>query len=167
MKILRVIDRNSVLSQFNQDHDRDFISYAIGINRYCFWISMNQIEFRNLLINSSPNNPHPLLAEFPTIEDVVIQIQQNPVFLTQNPQERILNGSRIGYYVDLLNRGSALQECFIRDKDVYMPSRGKYYVADGMHRLVAYAVWTNLNTNSFPISVYLCTNTPIESLEVS
>jgi hypothetical protein len=39
-----------------------------------------------------------------------------------------------------------------------MRSEKSYYVIDGMHRLIAYGLWADLNANHFPISIYLCTD---------
>jgi len=161
MRIVERLDPTTLFARFQQDHDICYIGSALACHRHCFLTAIDQSEFQRLLVNSSPQNLRPPIGSFPTIEEVVDQIRRQPTFLEQDSHERVLNGMKVKYYLELLKHGSGLKECFIRDKEQGMPEKGSYYVADGMHSLVAYALWTDLKADGFPVKLYLCTNSSL------
>ena len=40
-----------------------------------------------------------------------------------------------------------------------MPQPGSYFICEGMHRLVAYGLYRELNLEDYEVSLYLMTNT--------
>jgi hypothetical protein len=98
-----------------------------------------------------------------TVLDEIIRF---PKFLDKQRADGGLNGSRVKHYVEKFNNIFELGDCFVTDL-IEHPQQGKmnpsgsYYIADGMHRLVAYGLWSQLKPEKFPIAVYLCTNIEI------
>lgn len=159
MEILEILDREEVSHEFRSDHDWRYISTALDKHKYCFAVSLDVGIFRRLLLNSSPADLHPAFERFPTLEEVVQQIEQAPDFLEQNPEERVLNGKVIKEILDSFKQGSELKVPFIRDKEPDMRESGTFYIADGMHSLTAYGIWTAFSPEKFPIKAFLCTDT--------
>jgi hypothetical protein len=136
-----------------------YILWSVEKHSYCIWASIDFDEFRHLLINTSPQNPDVKLSpmDYPIIQEAIEQIHLKPNFFEYNHPNRGLSGVRVKYYIDLFNQGAKLKECFIRDIQDMRPG-GSFYIADGMHSLIAYAIWTKLNPEKFPIALYHCTN---------
>lgn len=164
-KVEEVQDRVSLIFRLQPDYTHPswgYIAQAILCHSYCYRVLISSSEARYLLLNSSADDvqSHPLPNEFPLLEEVVDQIRKRPQFLNETRLDGGLSGTKVREYFDRLKEGEklgALGEILIRAKGWDMRSEGTYYVADGMHRLIAYAYWTGLGADSFPIELYFCT----------
>ncbi len=159
MKLLKQLTKIEFLDLFRDDRDFEpYIFPELCRHANCFEVLIDQDDFGHLLLNSSPQKVQPPKSETWTLTEVLRQINEYPAFLELSTQGRGLNGTRVQYYLDLLRQGSALKKCLIRDKEAWMREEGIYYIANGMHSLVAYGLWSQLDTEKFPIALYLCTN---------
>jgi hypothetical protein len=136
------------------------ILYALRNHNHCLLVTIDHYEFRHLLLNSSTENRSLENSELPTLEEVVEQIQNRRAFLEEERSDGGLNGKRVKNYVEQFEQGLALKKSFvlIRDKEPGMRQCGSYYIADGMHRLVAYGLWSSMSVDCCPLAVYYCTN---------
>ncbi|MCD4687200.1 MAG: hypothetical protein K8S97_14830 [Anaerolineae bacterium] len=159
MKVIRQLAKDELAEQFRDNHDfHDFVKPWIYSHQYGFEISIDQNEYLNLLINSSPQNPQPENPQFYTLATVLAQIGDDPGFLKRSAQGRGLKGTRVHCYLDRFRSGATLKPCLIVDKTIAMGEEGIFYVADGMHSLVAYGLWAESEAETFQITLFLCSN---------
>ena len=159
MRPLKQLAKIEFIALFRDDRDFELYMFPeLCGHANCFEVLIDEDDFGHLLLNSSPQNPQPPRRESWMLKEVLAQINENPAFLEESTQGRGLSGTTVQHYLDLLRQGSALKKCLIRDKEVWMRGEGNYYIADGMHSLVAYGLWSQLNADDFPIALYLCTN---------
>lgn len=163
MHKLREIHPNDLLNilNLNSGHvSRPYVEFAIQRHKYCYHLSIDVQQFSELLANASIKKPIPPLPlpEIRTLGEILDQIKLIPRFLDDNNQYVGLFSKRVKDYLEGFRLGEALKDCVIQDIMHGMNPEKQYYIIDGMHSLVAYGLWSNLNANYFPIHVYLCTN---------
>jgi hypothetical protein len=73
MKVLKEINRVALRSKFENHHDYQYIAFALH-KGHCFLVEIDKGHFRRLLLNSSPSDPEPPRAEYPTLEMVLRQV---------------------------------------------------------------------------------------------
>ncbi len=160
MTVLRKLTIAELMTYFQGYRDfGQWIQSQIQEHKYFFEVSIGQDDFRQLLVNSSPQNPQPPTPKFWTLQEVLDQIVKNPACLDLCAQgSGGFNGLQVKHYLDQLRSGVPLKKCLIRDIRPGMGQDGSFYVADGKHGLVAYGLWSNLDPEKFPVILYLCTN---------
>jgi hypothetical protein len=101
---------------------------------------------------------------YQTLSAAIAYIEMNQDFLETYAQG-FLCGQRVKHYLDTLRECQGkLQECFTELGDCFMldkdktPDRFRNEITDGMHRLVAYGLATDMNESHFPIPVYFGTD---------
>lgn len=148
--------------------DLDMIKRSLT-SKHCCWAELTRGDFAQLIINSSPRNPNPRLEDHPLITTAIEEIRQWPTLLDtpSRPDYRGLNGPQVKLYYELFIQGSwdRLGECFVTDKLQGMRDDGKYYVTDGMHRLVAFGLATRFDDQLIPLKIYYCTDSVIGNQE--
>jgi hypothetical protein len=151
---LNLIDHNS------QHPSALYIGQALFCHNFCLEVTIEIDEFKRLLLNShahdSTNTPQP--HEFPMLHEVINQIKDRPQFLRESRSDSGLSGSLVKKKLDNLENNLYVKDIVLQDKWPNMAQEGSFYIIDGMHRLVAYGLLTNLNPEKFPIITYLCTN---------
>ena len=161
MKILGEIDKTALGNKYGKHHQSGLI-LAVALGKlHCYLAEICPEDFRVILINSSAERRPLEQSEYPSLWDVVQQIRADHTFLSSNRSDGGLNGLRVAHYLNLLTENQHFtSDCFILDSDAYpdMNSRGKYYVIDGMHRLIAFGLATNMERHCFPVQVYYCTD---------
>ncbi len=162
MKIVQEVNRNKMMTMFQHTRDFNFIGEAISSHIYCYQVSLDASDLNNLITNSSPKIPaaSPGTHRHPSIGEVVKEINDMPDFLniTHPVDFRGLNGVKVKEKIEEYEKGLPLKDCFVMDAWPSMFREQPYYVIDGMHSLVAYALWSNMNPEKFPINVWCCTN---------
>lgn len=160
IKQLSDAERNELLSGFKMHFHYSDISSALN-HKNCYFVNVCHYDFGKILINSSAKHHALPLEEFPTIEAVVQEINENPDFLSVTRPYGQLNGVRIKEISDeFVDNHSKPEHFFLidRDESPIMNKQGLYYVRDGMHHLVAYAFATKMKDEYFPITGYYCSN---------
>ncbi len=163
MKVLHKLDRNMLVTKFHDSRDFQYIAWALSKHRYFYLVALNELDLTNLILNSSPQNPKPIPNQdrHPTLGEAIKEITDNPEFLNK-PQAkdfRGLNGLQVKEKIAYFEQGGKIKDCFMMDVRPEMFREEPYYVIDGMHSLVAYALWSKLKPEKFPIQVICCTNT--------
>lgn len=147
------IDRDEAANHLHDHRPQDFINdYAEW-----HWFNLPLESFMRLLLNSVPNDPADIKPEeFPTMTEVYDIIQADPerFFAFKHPNGG-LNGAQVKKYLNDFHAGVDLRDCFIIDLYPDMNPAGSYYIRDGMHRLVAYALYSQLRPEFFPVRIYL------------
>jgi hypothetical protein len=169
MKVIRELNRDKLLHSFQQDRDFGYIQNAIVRHSCCYLASVDQDDLSKFLVNSSPKHPELPLNQYPSIIAILSEIREPPGFLEVTPSDgyRGLNGPRIKKKMEEFKLGKKPEDCFIEDVWLEMEREGAFYIVDGMHRLVAYALWSDLKADKFPITLYCCTNKPLQEIEGS
>ncbi len=163
MRAIKDVDCAELLSQFQNTRDFQYIAWAIQNHNYCYLIALDANDLQALILNSSPKMPAPAPYKdmHPCLGEAIREIERQPEFLNFSPSEdfRGLNGRRVKERIEDFEKGIQLKECFIMDASLPVMLRSEpYYVIDGMHRLVAYAIWSQMSPDKFPVNVWLCTN---------
>ncbi|HEY9582780.1 MAG TPA: hypothetical protein VJK09_00505 [Candidatus Paceibacterota bacterium] len=158
MKILESLQKEHLIDRFASHRDSKYIVGAITKWDKCLRVALASDEYLRLILNSSALNPLPKLGQFPLMQEAISQFISNADFLAIKHPDRGLSGVVVKNYIEEFKKGTKLKDCFIRDKDANMREEGWAYIADGMHRLVAYGVWKNLEIKDNELEVYLCTN---------
>lgn len=162
MDVVRQVSHDDLVTQFQDSRDFQYIEWALKHHSYFYIVALYSDDIGNLILNSSPQNSSPGLGvRHPNIEEVLKEIKADPDFLKLTKAEdfRGLNGKRVREKVQDFELGKTLGDCFIMDTwHEEMLREEPYYVIDGMHSLVAYALWSGLDSRKFPIRVFLCTN---------
>jgi hypothetical protein len=95
-----------------------------------------------------------------TLLEAINHIKADGSFLDQTV-DGCLSGTKVRkYWNSLLECERELSDCFLglAKFNCFMLDRGRVEVTDGMHRLVAYGLATDLNERYFPIPVFLGTD---------
>jgi len=137
-----------------------FISNSLCSHTYCYLALMNLQEYKHLVINSSIEQVQLNISDYPLINDVISKINTHTDFLYKTRSDGGLNGVEVLRKLNAFEQGNQFSGALIQDKYLGMRDAGSYYVIDGMHRLVAYGLFSGLAAKHFPIQVYLCTNNP-------
>jgi hypothetical protein len=166
MDVINELNREELLHLFKLHRDFAYIQMSIRTHSHCYLVSVDHNDLGGFLLNSSPKHPELPLNQYPNIIKVLDELIENPTFLDVPPAEgyRGVNGVTVKEKLAGFRSGNKLEDCFIEDAWQEMEREGAYYIVDGMHRLVAYALWSNLNAEKFPIRAYCCTNKRLQSL---
>lgn len=161
MNILRTEDKTTLKVRYERHHQAGLILGVALSKQNCFLVELTVDDFKVTLINSAADNRTLMQSEYPSLWDVIQQIDANRTFLASSRSDGGLCGQQVAKYLDLLmtNRDFT-DDSFILDRDVYphMNPTGKYYVIDGMHRLVAFGLATTTGKACFPRLAYYCTD---------
>lgn len=131
--------------------------------KYLFKVNIFASDYINIWIASAlPEEGN----QFQTLSHAVKYIQLKPSFLL-GKREQCLNGDQVQKYLNIFNDHSSnmqklfieMGECFMQDGDNGLHPSGGNNITDGMHRLVAYGLATNLNEIHFPVPIYFGTET--------
>ncbi|MBZ0299343.1 MAG: hypothetical protein K8J31_06375 [Anaerolineae bacterium] len=137
-----------------------YIAQTLFCHSNCYLINMSQLYCRNLLINAAFNNQnHSLnLSEFPTLQEVVVHFKLKlDTFFDDNEAYANLFGPTVKRYYEAFSAFEKPKPCIVRDSYPGMTEGKPLYVIDGMHRLVAFGLRTDLALEYFPIKIYYCT----------
>jgi hypothetical protein len=159
VKVCYEVDRVELFRLHQNDEQLRFL--CIGFcKRHCYQVELDQDEFQKLIVNSSPTLRHPTEPkDFPLLKAVLTEIENNQNFLADTDLNGGLSGTKVQEKIEQFNDGEDLDGCFIIDAEDLLPGRtSEYYVIDGMHRLVAYGIWSKLDKSKYPISIYHCTD---------
>ncbi len=160
MKIIREEDRQSHWAKYQNHRQAKYLCFALS-KSHCYLVDIDKTDYERLLLNSSPQVPKPqTFTDYPTVATVIHEIRQNPDFLTRFPESGYegLNGKRVRECCDQFSNGQLdLSECFILDKFQGVNPEGSFYVIDGIHRLVAFGLMTDIADHHFPIRLHYCT----------
>jgi len=157
---LRQTQLDELLSEVAGLHDRWHIEESL-CKRHRYRVQIYDADFDTILINSSMQERDLDLSEYPPLREVIDSIAKEAAFLSKENRFGKLNGIRVRtLYTEFVVSGGKPRQFFIVDRDFYpgMNPRGLFYVRDGMHRLVAYGLATQMNRNAFPITGYYSTN---------
>jgi hypothetical protein len=161
MKILHEVEKTILRKKYTQHHQARLILDVALAKQKCFLAEITTDDFKVTLINSAGDNRTLEQVEYPILWDVIQQIGADYMFLKTRRSDGGLCGQRVAYYLELfMTNQSFTVDCFLLDRDAYpnMNRNGKYYVIDGMHRLVAIGLATGMGEQHFPILVYYCTD---------
>lgn len=161
MKILTEADKSHLKEKYKQHHQADLINGVALGKRYCYLAELAPEDFKSILINSDATGRSLLQKEYPSLWMVIEQIRADPSYLKSTRQDGGINGVQVNKYLELFaTSGLSLGDSMILDRDMFpdMNSAGRYYVIDGMHRLVAYGLATNMDPQYFPVQIYYCSD---------
>lgn len=137
--------------------------FANVINQqYCYETQITAEDYNKIWIYAGLSSSS--LYPYSSLYEAVCYIKSHPSFLDTSAKG-FLNGQQLRYYLEQIRLANealtiyfaGLEECFLLDQN------GRNEVTDGMHRLVAYGLATNLQEIYFPISLFLGTSkTPQE-----
>src|SRR4051812_30812374 len=114
MKKTELVDGTELLATFH--HDTENVKGELQRHRFCYLASIDLDEFKQLLLNSSPENPQPASwADLPTLEEVVMLFQDDPTYFNAEHPNRGISGKQVKHYVDLFADGLELKHCVVRD----------------------------------------------------
>lgn len=148
-----IVDKDELAKHLHDHRPQDFINdYAEW-----HWFNLSLDDFKKLLLNSVPFDPtHKRSEELPTMQEVYDLIQRDPEkFFAWSHPDGGLNGAQVRKYLNDFRAGVDFRDCFIIDLYPDMNPAGSYYIRDGMHRLVAYALHSELRPEFFPVRIYL------------
>jgi hypothetical protein len=134
---------------------------------FCFKVSIVPKDYSGIWLHSCL----PTASSFPyqLLSEAIEYIKNRPNFL-DTTSSGCLNGRQVQNYSTKLNTCEAnLQLCFEELGDCFLLDKGEtnyethIEITDGMHRLVAYGLVSEMDETHFPISAYLGTNKPLQS----
>lgn len=163
LKELRTEDRESLIQEIRGHPHEGDMKNALA-RKYCYRVRVFPEDFSRILINSSTEDRHLELGEYPSLEEVIASISEDAVFLDATRMDGRLSGTKVKEYLEaFLNHGCSLDRIFLLDRNEYLKMNpgGEFYVRDGMHRLVAFGLASGMNTEHFPIYGYYCRNDPL------
>ncbi len=146
-------------------HERDFPHFITWlIDHFDSWetYELGLEEYKRLLLNSWPYTWPQSRDRLATLEETVGFIERYPEYLEYERKDRGINGVQVARYLGAFRDGEPLTPCIVIEKDPDMRPEGSYYIGDGMHRLVAYGVYTGMREEFFPIPVVLGTGKIME-----
>jgi hypothetical protein len=173
MRIISELDQSerTTLKEKHQGHCLFSTHIESVINRrHCFRVSIFVDDYARILIHSGlPDS----LEDYPyqTLSAAIEYVEMNQDFL-QTCAQGFLCGQRVKHYLGKLEACQGrLQECFIELGDCFMLDKDgisdkfRNEITDGMHRLVAYGLATDMNESYFPITAYFGTDKLYPQLE--
>lgn len=166
MKILQELNQSEcdALKAKYKDQPNFDTHWKIVLNKpHCFVLDLSPDDYKSILIYSVI----PEITKYPErqpLAEVVEFIKANQDFLKKGGWS-FLNGEQVQHYLVLLKGCHySLQDCFVKLGDCFMLDKNESQdvmrneITDGMHRLVAYGLATNLDEKYFPIPIYFGTN---------
>lgn len=158
IKELEQSERNA-LKKKHKSHELFETHIELVLNQsYCYRLDIFASDYNDIIIRScrsqSPSYPHESVSE------AIAGIKNDQSFF-ENSYRGCLRGVRVQHYRDKLSACQLrLQDCFVKmgTGDCFMLDRDGHEIMDGMHRLVAYGLVTNLNEKHFPIPIYFGTD---------
>jgi hypothetical protein len=137
MEILQILKNRGLIEKFKSYRDYKYIRGSLK-RKYCYLAALTKKEYFGLLMNSSPEKPYPKTKDLPTVRESIKQFLKTPSHLKNKHPDRGINGVTVAKYIKKFKAGNKLNYGFIADNKYN--KKGKYYICDGMHRLVAYGV---------------------------
>ncbi len=158
MKIREKAEPSLLLAKHANDRQYLYIRQALRF-RNCFRVDVFKEDCDLILLKSSTENRYLQRHELPSLTLVVDQITRDPGFLNEFRTDGALNGTAVRSYFTRIQEGTfELNDCFIIDKLDGMTEKGRYYIKDGMHRLVAIGLAAMRGIYQFPVPVYYCSD---------
>jgi hypothetical protein len=173
MQVVKELDRSErdKLKEKHKCHSLFATHIEVVLNRpFCYRVNVYASDYARILIysclpNTTDRSPYQYASE------AITYIQVHEDFLNTS-SSGCLSGTRVRHYMDELRRcQSQPRDCFIMLGECFMLDKGetshnmRNEITDGMHRLVAYGLTTNLNEGLYPIPAYLGTDKTLESVE--
>lgn len=162
---LSLAERKALLEKYQtraetDSHVQNTIPHHIKpvLNKpHCFRVHIFDYDYADIMVYLYSQTPNP----YRPLSEVVSDIKDHPQFLNRGrDQVYWLNGQWVKHYASKLeNCVSHLRTCFQQFDDCFLRD-GKGHpsnainVSDGMHRLVAYGLITDMSPDYFPIEVY-------------
>ena len=149
----------------NARHFKTHFSDVID-ETHCYEMAIYPTDYRRIWIHACIPN----LSTYPNqkLSEVIDYLKSQEDF-TKISIPMFLNLQQLKNYIDVLSQCKDKSEhCFdeISGFNCFLLDRDGIEVTDGMHRLVAYGLVTNMKEENFPISVYLGTSKSIEEIDV-
>jgi hypothetical protein len=166
MEIVKELDdseRNILRDLYRNHHLFTTHIEPILDQRHCFMVNIFAEDYGSILIYSMLAD---IAGNYPyqTLLSAIEYIKLNQAFL-EAPSRGVLGGQRVKHY--LVEFGACqgkLQDCFVEMRHCFMLDRSetsdkpRNEITDGMHRLVAYGLATDMNETYFPIPIYFGTD---------
>jgi len=165
IKELLVSDTAELLENIQNHPHKGEMENALA-RKYCYRVHILPEDFSEILINSSIVDRHLDLPEYPTLEQVIKDIATHIQFLETTRKDGRLSGTKVKYYFDKFSENIPLLDLVFlisRNEFPAMNPKGIYYIRDGMHRLVAFGLASQMRVEHFPIYGYYSTNKRIGS----
>lgn len=140
MELRAVVHSSQVLAELGENHHIGDIREALT-RVHCYRVIVSNEDFGNILINSSNEQRELSQAEYPSLQEVIMQISKDSTFFDRTRWNGGLSGTRVKQlYDEFVENGSKPQYFFLVDRNYFpaMNNKANYYVRDGMHHLVAY-----------------------------
>ena len=173
MEIIKVLNQsecNDLKENYGNHHlFRSHIEVVLN-KAHCFSVNIFANDYNDILIHSCL--PY-IVKDFPyqPLSEAVGYIKINQGFLKQSASG-CLNGEQVQFYLARLTAHQGkLQDYFISMKACFMLDKGRTIgamrneITDGMHRLVAYGLATDMDESLFPIPIYFGTDKTSLSFE--
>ena len=93
--------------------------------------------------------------------EILRLIQEEPDWFDIDRHDRGLNGKRVSAALVDLQKGTGLKTAVLVEKTSRMRSGGSFYIADGMHGLVAYGLYSRGSPGMFPVPAVLGFSTDV------
>lgn len=168
MKIVRDLEQDSRhnLEKAFKDHHLFGSHIAPILNSpHLYEVELGVDDYRDIIVCSNIYGQPP--PEYRPLVEVIDYIARTPSFLKTSAQwhgtrpSGRLSGVVVNkYLIRLRMHQTEIQAAFQEMGAVLILDKGRYEVQDGMHRLVAYGLATNLETCYFPIRAYVGTHKP-------
>ena len=183
MKLIRELDQEerNALKEKHRNHHLFGSHIECVLNKaHCFRVDLFAEDYAEILICSglpTAQSPHP----YQPVAQAVEYIKNRPSFLTESAhwdstKERCsgrLSGAKVREYLARFNACyRRLQECFVAMGDCFLldksevRDRMRNEIMDGMHRLVAYGLATDLKGDHFPIQIYFGTDKTLQPIAI-
>ncbi len=155
MRILKILKNQNLIKKVKSHRDYKYIQGLLKL-KYCYLAALTKKEYFGLLMNSSPQKPYPNISALPTVQESIKQFLRTPNHLKTKHPDRGISGITIAKYIKKFRAGNKLGYSFIEDSKYC--KKGKYYICDAMHRLVAFGVWKKLKIKDYEVQTIYCTN---------
>jgi len=156
MRILKTLKNQSLIKKFKGHRDYKYIQGLLKL-KYCYLAALTKKEYFGLLMNSSPEKPYPKISALPTVRESIKQFLKTTSHLKNKHSDRGISGVTVAKCIKKFKTGgNNLRYGFIADNKY--SKKGKYYIGDAMHRLVAYGIWKKLKIKDYEVQAIYCTN---------
>jgi hypothetical protein len=157
MQIIKELDgaERQAIEQKHKEHPLFGTHICNVLNSvHCFQVNIVAADYSRILVYSCPTWIPGQYEHYKPLSKAVDVIKANPDFLERRDAAQ-LNGVRVRYYMEQFNAGKfEIGDIFVIDGIDVFGVTDVPNITDGMHRLVAYGLSTNMRNEYFPISVY-------------
>jgi len=164
IKELSISDRAVLLAKIQNHSHKGEMENALT-REHCYRVHIMPDDFSRILLNSSTEDRHLDLSEYPTLEQVIEDISAHKQFLETTRKDGRLSGTKVKYYFDEFSENIPLLDLvFLINRNEFptMNPKGVYYIRDGVHRLVAFGLASQMREEYFPIYGYYSINKRVD-----